>query len=128
VEPVGTHPALDGVDDVLEATPPRVPAPDPWDDDAFPVPAPPSRDEESAWRRRSWKGLEESGPDDAPPEPSGLDVDTAQPDSRVGQDERIRSMGWSSYGEALRRRAGKDGGKDGGKGDGSDGAGEDEDA
>jgi hypothetical protein len=133
---VEAAPVPDGVDDVLDGSPPRVPAPDPWEDDPFPVSSPPTPDDESAWRRRSWKGIEERDAaagtaDDAGsrPETSGLDVNEAQPDSRVGQDERIRSMGWSSYGEALRRRAGKDGGKDGGKGDGSGGtSGGDEDA
>jgi anti-anti-sigma factor len=98
---------LDGVDEVLEHTAhPRVPAPDPFDEETFPASAAPTAEDESTWRGRSWDG--------APTPSADLDVGSARADDRVGEDEKLRSIGWKSYGRKLRKRAGGDGGDNGG--------------
>jgi len=105
-----TH--MDGIDDVLEGdTASRVPAPDPFDGEAYPAPAPADPEEEPEWRHRSWDGVVKP--------PADLDVNASRPDERVDQDRKLRSMGWDSYGERLRKRSGDGGGgDDGGEPDG----------
>jgi hypothetical protein len=93
---------LDGVEDVLQDSPAdHVAAPDPWSgDEDFPVPGAPA-ESEAAWRRRTGDGTEQNASSS-----SDLDVNGARADERVGQDKKLRSLGWDSYGRQLRKRAG----------------------
>ncbi|HEU4364612.1 MAG TPA: anti-sigma factor antagonist, partial [Candidatus Krumholzibacteria bacterium] len=97
---------LDGVDDVLDgAGPPGVPAPDPFEGEPFPARAPAGPDDETAWRRRTWEGG-----DGTRKPPAEVDVNAARTDDHVGRDEKLRSIGWESYGRRLRKRKGGDSG------------------
>ena len=106
---------MEEVDDVLNAADERTPAPDPFAGGARPPQRSPA--DEAGWK---------SGRKDDAPEPSDVDVSESRVDSRVGQDKRLRSMGWEGYGERLRRRAGQSGDAGSGNGDTPDGSGEDD--
>ncbi len=93
-------PPAEGLDGLLDDAPvdpvppsPADPKPTDWPASRRDTPERPA--EPPIWGNRTWSGREA---------PSGdLDVDSAQADSRVDRDEKLRSIGWKGYGEKLRR-------------------------